>query len=421
MRPVLFREYLFFCVPDVVRERPILTDVADTLQSFWDNGRTGDVLNINMPTRFGKSLLSTFFSSWLLLRDPDTRILRISYAAELSELFSEQVRRAYLDFYSRAGVELPTITGTRARWKIGERTEFAHIGAGVGGGLTGFGADVAIVDDTAKNMQEATSAAYMRQLEDFRTGVLLGRLEGRRKIINVGTRWTLSDWFSLFPDAESVIYPAMTSEGVSICEAWKSTAELEAERARVSSEIWAAQYQQQPTAEGRRRLFADWSPMYIEDDDNNRGECYIVIDPATDYGRDWFTVGFYEYRAGFIILRDMWYEAAASPSAAASWIMRHFYKVAYIEANGVGRSVANKLRAHGVRNLVGFTTSRDKYSRAYIQAEAVANYFRIARDCNPMAVEELTKEARAFPDASGNIHDDVIDNVIMSFERILKI
>jgi hypothetical protein len=404
-----------------VAERPPLIDVAHEMETFMTNGKTGDVLNVSMPTRFGKSLLATSLTSWLFLRDPNTRILRASYSADLAEMFGVQVRGLYEKSCEDYNLEIPHIEGTRGRWSIGDRKQPNHAGVGIGGGITGFGFDVAIIDDTAKNMLEATSAAYSRQLQVFKESVLLGRLEGRRKILNVGTRWTVNDWFSMWPDAESYVLPAMI-DGKSCCEAWKTTAELEVERSRVSDSVWNAQYMQAPTETGRVRLFEGWHPMTARTEDIPRDISHvIIIDPTTDYGKDFFVMGDYVFYCGLVYLYDMFAEQAASPERAAEWLKRRNYKVAWIECNGVGSSVMDKMRKAGCRNMAGFSTNSDKYSRAYVQAEAMKNYTRVVEGCNPNAVAELVREADVFPIEGDDIHDDLLDNLVMAYERIYRI
>lgn len=398
-------------------ERPQLVEVADAVQSWWDNGRTGDVMNVSMPTRFGKSLLATSFTVWLFLRDQRSRVLRASYASELAETFGVQVKDQYLKFFERNGQRIPDVEGTRSRWSIDGQKQPNHAGVGIGGGITGFGFDIAIVDDTAKNMLEATSAAYSRQLQVFKESVLLGRLEGRRKILNVGTRWTVNDWFSMWPDAETYVLPAMI-DGRSCCEAWKTTAELELERSRVSEAVWNAQYMQAPTETGRVRLFEGWQPERVK---TYGGTLYAVIDPATDYGKDWFVIGIYSVDRGIITLVDMFAQKAATPERAAEWLKRWDVDIAFCESNGVGRSVIGKLRDAGIDNVAGFATKTDKYSRAYVQRDDMINYFRIAGGCNPDAVAELLREADAFPVTGDDIHDDLLDDVVMAFEKLLKI
>lgn len=408
-----FPIYVSRLFPDLTSQRPQLLEVAARMESFWDNGRTGDVLNISMPTRFGKSLLSTAFSSWLLVDvDERIRVLRASYAADLAETFSQQVRMQVEDEWSPV-YNYKATEGTRSKWRFVGNTQDNHIGVGIGGGITGFGCDVAIVDDTAKNMVDAMSAAYTRTLEYFKESVLLGRLEGKRKIINVGTRWTVNDWFSMWPDAEEYVLPAMTPDGKSVCEAWKTTAELELERERVSDEVWNAQYMQRPTATGRIRLFEGWRPVVVSE--VPEGSHVIVIDPATDYGKDWFVCGDYVRANGFVTLCDMYALQRATVEHVAAWMRGRNYSVAYIETNGAGFDITSRLRRLGVSNLVGFSTNADKYSRAYVQMDSVKNYFRIFAGADGDAVHELLTEADEFP---AGAHDDLVDNVIMAFERL---
>lgn len=398
--------------PRMCTERPQLLDVADRIQRWWENGKTGDVLNISMPTRFGKSLLATSFTVWALLREPSVRVLRASYASDLAETFGVQVRDQYLKFFERTGQRSPYIDGTRSRWQIDGSIQPNHAAVGIGGGITGFGFDIAIIDDTAKNMIDAMSAAYGKQLEVFKESVLLGRLENERKILNVGTRWTVNDWFSMWPDAEEYILPAMV-DGRSVCEAWKTTAELEVERERVSDEVWAAQYMQRPTATGRIRLFEGWKPEIVAR--IPEGKDIAVIDPSTDYGSDWFVVGVYRRVSGFVYLVDMFAKQRAGLDEVAEWMKRHDYSVAYIEANGAGASIADKLRRLGVRSLVCFATTSDKYSRASLQFDNIKNYLLIGSSVDGDVARELLVQADEFP---AGAHDDLIDDVIMAFEKL---
>lgn len=416
--PVInFADYFAIKHPDLAADRPKLLDAARKIQTFVLNNKTGDVLNLSMPTRFGKSLLSTSLSTWLLTKvSPRYRILRASYSADLAESFSEQVRDQVEEYYYKKFHGKAT-KGTRARWKIIGVPEDTHAGCGIAGGITGFGFDIAIVDDTAKNMLEATSAAYSRQLQVFKESVLLGRLEGRRKILNVGTRWTVNDWFSMWPDSETYVLPAMI-DGKSCCEAWKTTAELELERSRVSEAVWNAQYMQAPTETGRVRLFEGWQPERVK---TYGGTLYAVIDPTTDYGKDWFVIGIYSVDRGIVTLVDMFAEKAATPENAAEWLKRWDVDIVFCESNGVGRSVIGKLRDAGIDNVAGFATKTDKYSRAYVQRDDMLNYFRIYEGCNPDAVAELLRESDAFPVTGDDIHDDLLDDVVMAFEKLLKI
>lgn len=409
-----FSKYLRFAIPEIVNERLPLLSVADKMETFIFNGKEGDVLNICMPTRFGKSLLATQFSVWYLcFVNPSGRLLRASYSSELALMFSKQVRAQYQKVFAAAGKEVPEISGTSARWFIDGRGEPAHQGVGIGSGLTGFGFDIAIIDDTAKGMLEAMSGAYRRQLESFRSSVLLGRLENERKIINVGTRWTVNDWFSLWSDADEYILPAVDESGHSVCEEWKSTEELQLERSRITDDVWQAQYLQRPTATGQVLIFEGWQPLLVGE--VSEGKSVIVIDPATEYGRDYFVCGEYRFENGFVYLVDMYAKQRATIAEVADWLQRREYSVCYIESNGAGANITNELRRAGCRSLVGFTTNRDKYSRVWLQSEKVKNYLRIFAGINQEVLRELIVQAQGFPAVE---HDDLIDNITMAFERL---
>lgn len=412
-----FRNYLKITDRAFYDSRPVLYDVADKIEEFMLSDMK--VMNISMPPRFGKSKLATAASAWILLCDDKKRILRASYSDDLARSFSLQVRDQYLNFYyllQKKGVDVrvPSITGTRSYWSIGKNSQVNHLGVSIGGAITGFGADIAIIDDTVKNLLQATSAAIDNQLNIFLQSVLIGRLENERKIINVGTRWTTTDWFTKFcPDVE-VVLPALDLNGESICESWKSTAQIEDERRVMSADIFAAQYMQRPSATGHIRLFE--FTVLQSTTEKIEGKHYLIIDPATNFGKDYFVVGDYIVEKGKIYLSDMYAKQATTISAVAEYIKNKDYALAYCEANGLGRNVIEKLRKKGCKNIVGFVTNKDKYTRAYLQKENIENYLYICSDLKNETKDMLMQQMRDFPISE---HDDMLDNVVMAFEKLI--
>lgn len=391
---------------DVCRDRPQLLEVASVVDKWLHNGRTGDVLNISMPTRFGKSLLASSASVWLLLRDPSMRILRASYSAELAEMFSQQVRNQYEDFCAKIGLNSPT-NGTRGRWWIGDGNQLSHAGVGIGGTITGFGFDVAIVDDTAKDMAEAVSRARQNQLTVFKESVLLGRLEGCRKILNVGTRWTVTDWFSLWPDAEEYVLPAMV-DGRSVCEAWKTTEELNRERARVSDGVWQAQYMQRPTEQGYLRVFEDWPFERVNFQACKFKEFFTVTDPSKGRGGDFFVT----LLAGVTISRevviiDSFIRKFAQVSEYYDYLRRVNEMlpscVHYIEGNGVGGDILHDPNRDV--DVVGFTSRVDKWARIFANSDKI-KAVKFCETCDNLNL--ILSEISNFP--AGD-HDDIPDCV----------
>lgn len=399
-------DYMRIVWGDVCKDRPQLLEVANVIDGWLHNGRTGDVLNISMPTRFGKSLLASSASVWLLLRDPSMRILRASYSAELAEMFSQQVRNQYEDFCAKIGLTSPT-NGTRGRWWIGDGNQLSHAGVGIGGTITGFGFDVAIVDDTAKDMAEAMSRARQNQLTVFKESVLLGRLEGCRKILNVGTRWTVTDWFSLWPDSEEYVLPAMI-DGRSVCEAWKTTEELNRERARVSDGVWQAQYMQRPTEQGYIRVFEDWPFERVSFHGCKFIEFFTVTDPSKGRGGDFFvTLLCGRTITGAVVVIDSFIRKFAQTSEYYDYLRRVSEMLPscthYIEGNGVGGDILHD----GNRDvdLIGFTSRADKWARIFANADKI-KAVKFCETCDNLNL--ILSELSNFP--AGD-HDDIPDCV----------
>ena len=72
------------------------------------------------------------------------------------------------------------------------------------------------------------------------------------KIINVGTRWTVNDWFSKFVADVEILVPALNEKDETVCDAYKSTHELFALKDTLQ-DIWHSGCKE-PTAQGRQRL-----------------------------------------------------------------------------------------------------------------------------------------------------------------------
>lgn len=399
-------DYMRIVWGDVCKDRSQLLEVASVVDRWLHNGRTGDVLNVSMPTRFGKSLLASSASVWMLILDPAIRILRASYSAELAEMFSQQVRNQYEDFCAKIGLNSPT-NGTRGRWWIGDGNQLSHAGVGIGGTITGFGFDVAIVDDTAKDMAEAMSRARQNQLTVFKESVLLGRLEGCRKILNVGTRWTTTDWFSLWPDAEEYVLPAMV-DGRSVCEAWKTTEELNRERARVSDGVWQAQYMQRPTEQGYIRVFEDWPFERVNFNDCKFIEFFTVTDPSKGRGGDFFVT----LLAGVTISRevviiDSFIRKFAQVAEYYDYLRRVGEMIPtcthYIESNGVGGDILHD--ANRDVDVLGFTSRADKWARIFANADKI-KAVKFCETCDSLNL--ILSELSNFP--AGD-HDDIPDCV----------
>jgi predicted phage terminase large subunit-like protein len=196
-------------------------------------------LMIFLPPRHGKSeLVTNRYAAWRLKQDPKMNIIIGSYNQRLANRFSRKVRITWEDSLS----EPPAVAGglTRRENKLKQdrqdnqdikgnpdhpvhpvdsssafpasssfqRTPRARLNTvsewetglgggvravGVGGGITGFGADLVIIDDPIKSRAEAESKTYRERVWEWFNDDLYTRLEPNAAIILIQTRWHEDD------------------------------------------------------------------------------------------------------------------------------------------------------------------------------------------------------------------------------------
>lgn len=192
----------------VARESPA-DFAALTSKGKWEWASHLDVLNqhladvadghikrllITMPPRHGKSeFASKVFPAWYLLTHPDKRVILASYAAEFAATWGRKARTLLKDFGLRFfDVSLRMDSKAADAWEIS-----GHDGGmqtcGVGGPLTGKGADILIIDDPVKNAEEANSEIMREKTWDWYKSTAYTRLEPGGAIILIQTRWHEDD------------------------------------------------------------------------------------------------------------------------------------------------------------------------------------------------------------------------------------
>lgn len=150
---------------------------------------------ITVPFRHGKSdLASRYFPPFVLGRCPDSEVMLVSYSAALAQEFSRDAMsiirsEPYSDIFN---AHIDPASHAVGRWGIhGHRGKFFPVG--LGGSITGKGADVLIIDDYLRNRAEAESAAQRDKIWEAFTNDLLTRLAPVHLCLVVATRWHQDD------------------------------------------------------------------------------------------------------------------------------------------------------------------------------------------------------------------------------------
>ncbi|MCW7991060.1 terminase, large subunit [Streptomyces platensis subsp. clarensis] len=222
---------------------------------------------ITMPPRHGKSQRAARWAPlWYLSRHPDHRVMIASYGADLAEEHSRWIRDAIKTYGPRIGLALHAGSQAAARFDLadpvtGDRLRGGLVAAGVGGGLTGKGAHLAIVDDPIKDAADAESPTLRRRLWSWWTSVINTRLEPNGSILVIQTRWheqdlagrllegeDADDWIKIDLPAicDSADDPLGRPIGAALWPGRFNRRTLNKFRRAVGERVWWSLYQQKP-------------------------------------------------------------------------------------------------------------------------------------------------------------------------------
>lgn len=244
------------------------------------------ILIIEAPPRHGKSeLISKYLPSWFLGCYPDKRVMLASYADKLARNFGRHCR----DLLNRTAPWFG-INGVRRDVTAADEWDLAGFSggmltAGVGGPLTGRGADLLIIDDPIKNAEEALSDRVRENHWDWWQSTAYTRLEPGGVAIVMMTRWHEDDLVgrllkhqeemeqdhglqigrvrlpALAENTENEPDPMGRAEGEALWD-WRWPAKrLLAKRATLDAYWWESLYQQRPGQFGK----AEWPSEYFMD------------------------------------------------------------------------------------------------------------------------------------------------------------
>jgi len=397
-------------------------------------------LIINMPPRHTKSEFASYLlPAWFLGKYPDKKIIQTAHTAELAVGFGRKVRNLvnsadYKNVFPN--VSLQSDSKAAGRWNTNQGGDYFAIG--VGGAVTGKGADLLIIDDPHSE-QEGASAdinVFNRTYEWYTSGPRQ-RLQPNGSIVVVMTRWHNKDLTGQVVDAsvkrggadqwEVIELPAIMPSGNPLwAEFWKLE-ELEALKAELPNSKWMAQYQQDPTSEEGALVKRDWWQVW---EGREPPQCEFVIqswdtafmkNQRADYSACTTWGVFYKEDddgliSPFVIMLDAYKERLEFPDLKKMAFEKYnAYKpdAFIVEAKAAGMPLIFELRAMGIP-VQEYTPSRgnDKISRV----NAVSDLFASGVVYAPATrwAEEVIEEFAGFPNME---HDDLVDSTTQALLR----
>ena len=401
-------------------------------------------LIINMPPRHTKSEFASYLlPAWFLGNFPHKKVIQTSHTAELAVGFGRKVRNLVdADVYKEVFSDTALQADSKAagRWNTSKGGDYFAIG--IGGAVTGKGADILIIDDPHSE-QEAALAEINPEIYDktyeWYTSGPRQRLQPGGAIIIVMTRWSKKDLTGQVLKAaaqrdgdewEVIEFPAILPSGGPLWPEFWSIKELEALKKELPNQKWMAQYMQQPTSESAAIVKREWWQIWEED---SPPSCEFVLqswDTAfekhnrADYSACTTWGVFYQeddsgvMQANIILLnafrRRM--EFPELKKAAIEEFREWEPDSIIIEKKASGAPLIYEMRSMGIP-VSEFTPGKgnDKISRL----NAVSDIFASGRVWVPNThwAEEVVDEVASFP---GGDHDDYVDSVSLAMMRFRR-
>ncbi len=401
-------------------------------------------LIINMPPRHTKSEFASYLlPAWFLGKYPNKQVIQCSHTSELATSFGRKVRNLVdTEVFHNIFPDLALQSDSKAAGRWNTSKDGIYFAIGVGGAVTGRGADLLIIDDPHSEQEAALAESnpdiYDKVYEWFTSGPRQ-RLQPGGAIIIVQTRWSKRDLTGQVIKAEAqrggegwevIELPAILPSGNPIWPEFWSLTELEALRQELPNSKWQSQYQQNPTGEQSAIIKREWWQKWPTDIPPKITFTLQAWDTAfektqrADYSACTTWGVFYKdddtgLPQANIILLNAYRERMEFPRLKKKALDQ--YKEwepdsVIIEAKASGAPLVYELRAMGIP-VQSFTPSKgnDKISRL----NAVADIFASGRVWAPNThwAEEVIEEVGDFPSGA---HDDLTDTVSMALARFRR-
>jgi len=400
---------------------------------------TGEInrLIINMPPRHTKSEFASYLlPAWMVGREPRLKIIQATHTAELAIRFGRKAKNLIdrEDYSKIFKTRLQEDSKAAGRWETEQGGEY--FAAGVGGAITGRGADLLIIDDPHSE-QDALSPTALESAYEWYTSGPRQRLQPGGKIVLVMTRWSTKDLTGMLVKNQKeakadqwhvVEFPAIMDHGSSTAkpvwpEYWKLD-ELEKVQATLPTGKWNAQWMQNPTAEEGAILKREWWMKYTDDEIPQLQHVIQSYDTAflkketADYSAITTWGIFYpsEDSPACLILLDAVKGRYEFPELRRKALEQYEYwkpETVIVEAKASGLPLTYELRKMDIP-VVNFSPSKgnDKHARV----NAVAPLFESGMIYAPEQkfAEEVIEECAAFPYGD---HDDLVDSTTQAIMR----
>lgn len=412
-------------------------------------------LMVFMPPQHGKSEGSTRrLPSFLLGRNPDTKVAIVCYSASKARKFNREIQRIidtdeYREVFPGIGLNSRNIATVSGSWLrnadeceiVGHKGGFKTVG--VGGALTGESVDVLIMDDIYKDAKTAWSATVREGINDWYDSVAETRLHNDSQQLIVFTRWHEEDLAGKLL-AEQGEYNEITNPNgwvVVIYPAIKIGEPTKSDPRRDGEPLWAEKHSLASLIAIRNRNPVVFDSLYQQDPKPAEGLMYSIFKEydnlpmengiiknytdTADTGDDYLcSITYFETLHGNYVLDIVYTQKPMefTEIEVAKALTRFDVVVANIESNNGGRSFARNVEKNmremgNTKTIVRwFHQSNNKNTRIFTHSADVQNMIYYPKGWEN-AFPEYAKSMKHYKKIGKNPHDDAQDAATGTIEK----
>jgi len=389
-------------------------------------------LIVNMPPRHTKSEFASFLlPAWMVGRNPKLKIIQATHTGELAVRFGRKAK-TLIDSEEYAKIfetRLREDSQAAGRWETAQGGEY--FAAGVGGAITGRGADLLIIDDPHSEQDVMSLNAFDNAYEWYTSGPRQ-RLQPGGQIVLVMTRWSKKDLTGILlknqkevkgDQWEVIEFPAIIDDQPVWPEYWKLD-ELEKVKITLPVAKWNAQWMQKPTSEEGAIIKREWWQVWDKDELPYVDYVIQSYDTAflkketADYSAITTWGVFYPDSDSKpnLILMDSIKERYEFPELRRVALDQYNYwkpDMVIVEQKASGTPLTHELRQMDIP-VMTFTPSRG--NDKHVRVNTCAPLFEAGLIWAPdrKFAEEVVEECAAFPHGD---HDDLVDSMTMAVMR----
>lgn len=389
-----------------------LKEFVDDLEAMIFRGEK-QLMTLSAPPQHFKTTTLEHAVALLIYLRPKTSVVLMSYNFTYA---SDRVMNI-IEILNKLGIEPHPMKKGKSGYRTKDGASITP--AGIATGYTGRPADLAIIDDPVRTLDDVLSVAHNRSMINTFEGVVDSREQNESSIIVTHTRWHKGDligWIMKNRDKYKHINIPVITDGVPLLPS-KLNLEMIETKQKELGDAFKAMYMGQPP-DSINQVFRSDGVQYYSETPKEYQSFAIGGDLAyTDKSRADFTAIVYMYKANdkyYIENVERWQRDFNYTRSKLKEVYQAHDTPIQLEYNGVQKGIVDTLISDGLYiNKQKIENSKYTRSLDFASQWNLGNVLLKKAEWNEWYIKELLDFT-----GSGKEHDDCVDASVYAFRGL---